>query len=489
MTEFTSKPERTYGLIVGIEEYHETTWNIKGGGPAIDALKFADWLYQRGVPKENIWLCLSPVEENTHLIQQYDFKPEPATEQNLFHIITNFLSQKQGDLLYFFWAGHGLMTSERDRRLICADATKWNWQNIDLNSLLIFLNSDAFLIRNHICIVDACANYVLESKGRPTNLGGKIFSSGQPRKDTQMFVLFATREGEQAKVNAQGKTGYLSQALQEALEQEPPEVWPPNMKAITEKIKQRFEILDKKQLPTYLYCRGWDSDTVVYRPNTSDVTHLDIPHNIPNSNACKFVGREPELKRLHQLLQENNIVAITDVMGQGGVGKTELAIEYSQQHLKDYLGGCCWLYPKGADLRTQLVEFAIVNFQNFSLPDDLSLAGQVSYCWRNWQLGNVLLVFDNVTDIQQIHPYLPSLSSQFKVLITTRQKSGLPYAQLPLNGLSPEAALELLAKLLGKEIVEREPEFAQKLCQLVNYRPLALYLIAAQCPEPGRNLC
>jgi formylglycine-generating enzyme required for sulfatase activity len=267
MSEFIALPERTYGLVIGIEKYLESSWNVKGGGPAHDALKFAQWLCKCGVPKENIQLCLSFLEENSNLIEQSELAIQEATEQNIASLITNFLSEKKGDLLYIFWAGHGLITSERDRRLLCADATKRNWQNLDLNSLLVFLSSEAFQIQNHICIVDACANYILESKERPTNLGGKIFSSGQPRKGSQQFVLLATREGEQAKISAEGKTGYFSQAVREALEEEANDSWPPNMKTITEKVKHRFVGLDKKQLPTYFYCRSWDGDKDVYHPN------------------------------------------------------------------------------------------------------------------------------------------------------------------------------------------------------------------------------
>jgi len=483
MTQFTAKPDQTYGLIVGIERYQESSWDVKGGGPAYDALKFANWLCQRGVPKENIRLCLSPLEGNGNLIEQSELTVEEATEQTIGYIITDFLSQKRGDLLYIFWAGHGLITSERDRKLICADATKRNWQNLDLNSLLVFLSSDAFPIRHHICIVDACANYILESKGRPTNLGGKTFSSGQPRTETQQFVLLATREGEQAKVNSNGKTGYFSQAVREALEQEPLECWPPDMKAIADKVKQQFAGLDKKQLPTYFYSRSWDGDTDFYHPNL-----FNSPHNIPNSNARKFVGREQELERLHQLLQDNNVVAITDMTGQGGVGKTELAIQYSCDYLAEYPGGCCWLSSQTSDLETQLLDFALVNFSEFNLPKGLSLAGQVAYCWKNWQPGKVLLVFDDVKDLKQIQPYLPSSGSRFKVLITTR-RSDLAFAPLPLGELQPDAALKLLAALLGEEQVKQELEFAQKLCKFVGYLPVGLYQVAANYRQPGRGLC
>ncbi|WP_335039099.1 NB-ARC domain-containing protein,Caspase domain-containing protein [Nostoc sp.] len=478
-----AKPERTFGLIVGIEKYHESAWNVPGGGPADDALKFAHWLHLRGVPKENIRLCLSALEENQQLIGECGLNVELATEQNISDIVTNFLSPKSGDLLYIFWAGHGLITSERERRLICADATQQNWQNLDLKSLLDFLASDRFQIRNHICIIDACANYLLESKGRPTDLRGKAFSSGQANPASQQFVLLATREGEKANVNSTEKTGYFSQAVREAFAGANGS-FPPNMREVAETVKQRFNILDKKQLPTYFYYRSWDGDIEKYHFNPSE-----IPHDIPQSQARKFVGRDEQIEQLHQLLQANDVVAITDVTGQGGVGKTELAIQYSWQYLEDYSGGCCWLNPQGINLGTQLVEFGVVNLPNFNLPDGLSLAGQVAYCWKKWQAGKVLLIFDDVKDWMQIKPYLPPKGSRFKVLITTRLNTGLAYPSLPLGGLSEDGALELLAKLLGDEYVQQNTETAKEICKLIGYSPIALYQIAGHSQNRGGVLC
>ncbi|MEH2193539.1 MAG: NB-ARC domain-containing protein [Nostoc sp.] len=478
-----AKPERTFGLIVGIEKYHESTWNVTGGGPADDALKFAHWLHRRGVPKENIRLCLSALVENHQLIGECGLTVEFATEQNISDIVTNFLSPKSGDLLYIFWAGHGLITSERERRLLCADANKQNWQNLDLNSLLVLLGSDKFHIRNHICIIDACANYVLESKGRPTNLGGKAFLSGQPHKDSQQFVLLATREGEKAEVNSENKTGYFSQAVREAFA-EANGNFPPDMKGVTEAVKQRFISLDKKQLPTYFYSRSWDGDI-----EKSHFNPFDIPHNIQQSQARKFVGRDEQLEHLRQLLQVNDVVAISDVTGQGGVGKTELAIQYSWQYLEDYSGGCCWLNPQATDLGTQLINFGMIHFSNFNPPEQLDAIGKVLYCWKNWQAGKVLLIFDDVKDWKQIQPYLPLKGSRFKVLITTRLNRELPYTPMPLGGLSEDAALELLAKLLGDEYVQQEKETARKICKLVGYLPIALYQIAGHSQNGGGVLC
>jgi hypothetical protein len=483
MINLTAKPEQTFALVVGIEKYQETAWNV--GGTAIDAFKFAQWLKLRGVPQENIRLCLSCLDGHQNLCADGDLKIEEATEQNLFAIITDFLSSKSGDLLYIYWAGHGLINSERERRLLCADITQRNWQNIDLDSLLLFLNSDAFAIRRHICIVDACANYLLESNGRPTNLGGRVFSSGKPRTDSQQFVLLATREGEKAKVNSANKTGYFSQAVREALEQEPPEIWPPDMVRIAEKVKQQFPNLHTQQRPTYYFYQTWDGDKSIYHSH-----QFDISHNIPRSNARKFVGRDLELIKLHQLLQENDIVAITDLTGNGGVGKTELAIQYANKYLTEYSGGCCWLYPQNSDVRTQLINFAIIkNFTNSSVISILDeLDTKIFHCWEKWHPGNVLLVFDNVkdTDIEQIQQCLPPSNYQCKVLITTRNGT-LPYERIPLGKLQPEPALELLLKLWGEDLEEKEIELAKQLCEYVDYLPIALYQIATLRRKQGKT--
>jgi hypothetical protein len=52
MTEYTARPEQTYALVVGIEKYKESDWDVKGCRLVENALQFARWLRQRGVPKK-----------------------------------------------------------------------------------------------------------------------------------------------------------------------------------------------------------------------------------------------------------------------------------------------------------------------------------------------------------------------------------------------------------------------------------------------------
>ncbi|MBC1237143.1 FxSxx-COOH system tetratricopeptide repeat protein [Nostoc sp. 2RC] len=199
----------------------------------------------------------------------------------------------------------------------------------------------------------------------------------------------------------------------------------------------------------------------------------------------EFVGREKDLQNLHQLLQENEQVAIAAVAGMGGVGKTELALQYARNHRETYKGGICWLLAKVGDVGIQVVQFARTHL-DLNPPDNLTddpnqkLLAQVQYCFQHWrEEGDVLLVLDDVGEYQQVKPYLPSSSSRFKVLITTRQYLGASIKQLFLDVLQPEAALELLKSFFKEtpQRIEQELVVANQLCEWLGYLPLGLELV------------
>ncbi|MEH2410640.1 tetratricopeptide repeat protein [Nostoc sp.] len=204
----------------------------------------------------------------------------------------------------------------------------------------------------------------------------------------------------------------------------------------------------------------------------------EIHHNIPPAVPFeKFVGREAELQNLHSSLQTSWQVAIVAVAGMGGVGKTQLATQYAKQHLQNYQGGVCWLSAQGIDVGIQILRFFELKFKLIA-PDDWELADRLRYCWKNWQEGEVLLVFDNVTDYKkQVQPYLPPESPRFKVLLTTRQEFDRTLAQLPLGVLKPLAAMKLLKSLVDRERLKSESWVARRICKFLGYLPLALELV------------
>ena len=218
---------------------------------------------------------------------------------------------------------------------------------------------------------------------------------------------------------------------------------------------------------------GVSAQSNAVRPTIKEI-HQNIP---PAVSFETFVGREAELQNLHSSLQTSRQVAIVAVAGMGGVGKTELATQYAKQHLQNYQGGVCWLTAQGIDVGIQILRFAELKFKLIA-PDDWELADRLRYCWQNWQQGEVLLVFDDVTDYRtQVQPYLPPQSPRFKVLLTTRLEFDRTLPQLPLGVLKPLAAMKLLKSLVGRERLKSEPWVARKICQSLGYLALALELV------------
>jgi NB-ARC domain len=205
---------------------------------------------------------------------------------------------------------------------------------------------------------------------------------------------------------------------------------------------------------------------------------VEIPNNVPRSGVAKFIGREPELEQLHTQLQQGNLVSISAVEGMGGVGKTELAIQYTQKHASHYNGGICWLFAREFNIGTQIVGFAQSQL-NLKVPEGLELPDQVAFCWRNWRMGDVLLVLDDVVNYpRDVAPYLPPAAfTRFRVVMTTRIKFGPPIQSLPLGVLSPEQSLELLTVLIGDERVQSELEIAKTICNWLEHLPLGIELV------------
>ena len=164
----------------------------------------------------------------------------------------------------------------------------------------------------------------------------------------------------------------------------------------------------------------------------------------------------------------------------GGVGKTELALQYALQSLtgKQYPGGICWLNARTLDLGTQIVNFART-FLKLQLPDGLELPHQVAHCWQYWLPGDVLVVLDDVTKYEDVKPFLPPTDPhpRFKVLMTTRLQLSKPIKRLDLPMLTPKAALDMLRSYIEDERVNNQLKVAEKLCQWLGFLPLGLELV------------
>jgi hypothetical protein len=231
------------------------------------------------------------------------------------------------------------------------------------------------------------------------------------------------------------------------------------------------------------------------KPKPSDTPpFLEIQ---PPSNVLKgirdpkfFVGRGEELKDLHELLQERGQVMIAAVSGMGGLGKTELAIQYAKQYRHEYLKGICWLQAgEEQNIPTQVVNFTLEIFPSFVVNRDLPPENQVRSCWRQWlnaansghqQSGQekMLVIVDDVTDYEQVAPYLPPEGQRIRVIFTTRwELEGANIVKLALKVLEPKAAIKLLKLLVGKDRIQSQEADAKRLCEWMEYLPLGLELV------------
>lgn len=205
---------------------------------------------------------------------------------------------------------------------------------------------------------------------------------------------------------------------------------------------------------------------------------VSTPQNLTRGGVVKFVGRDQLLDQLHTQLQMDDRIAITAITGMGGIGKTELALQYAISKLlrNQYSAGVCWLEARDREIAIQIITFARVHL-GITPHEDFEINQQVAYCWQHWPEGEVLIIIDDVTSYREIASYLPPSNPRFKLLITTRLDLGSTVNKVPVEELSEESAIDFLKSLTDKERIQIELNEAKMLCKWVGYLPLALELL------------
>jgi tetratricopeptide (TPR) repeat protein len=145
---------------------------------------------------------------------------------------------------------------------------------------------------------------------------------------------------------------------------------------------------------------------------------------VPPKNQ-NFVGRDSMLNQMRSMLVNSSQTAVLlprALYGLGGVGKTQLAIEYAHRHRSDY-DLVWWIAAEDpAEIRRSLVELA----EQLELPVTGDTGGTIRRVHealaRRDKFQHWLLVFDNVGEPASVASLLPS-SRDGHVLITTRESS------------------------------------------------------------------
>ena len=214
-------------------------------------------------------------------------------------------------------------------------------------------------------------------------------------------------------------------------------------------------------------------------------TQREFVHNLPFNPNPFFTGREQLLKNLHEALHRQTAAAITQpqaVHGLGGVGKTQLAVEYAWANHADY-DAILWAGAAAAtDLHANVARLATVLRlpQADAREQEARVAAVLDWLQshRRW-----LLTLDNADtpEAQQavgalLPPGLPG-----HVIVTSR-RGGWPlaYADLEVRVLTPEAAEKFLLERTEKAHFHAGPATEARLVASdLGCLPLALEQAAA----------
>jgi hypothetical protein len=171
------------------------------------------------------------------------------------------------------------------------------------------------------------------------------------------------------------------------------------------------------------------------------------PHNLPEL-PDHFVGREDELAALHTLLEGGNDAAISGVaaLGDGGIGKSLLALAYAYRHLEKYPGGVVYLRGDSPSLVADLALVA----EDWGVPQGESPRETAGIFRQVLQdpTRPALLLLDNLDDLQSLTPEVRAVLPKHpcRRLTTTRLRSIPGMRSLSLDNLREEDADALLTR-------------------------------------------
>lgn len=205
--------------------------------------------------------------------------------------------------------------------------------------------------------------------------------------------------------------------------------------------------------------------------------------NIPPRNP-NFTGRVDLLERLRERLQEGTTTVLPEAIhGMGGVGKTQMAIEYAYRHQSEY--DVVWWIPaeRPGQIGQALVELA----QRLGLGTsaEANIAGPaVREALREGRpYSRWLLIFDNADSPERVRDYFPTGGSG-TILVTSRNRRW--------SVVGPSLEVDVFTREESKELLRRsgspgdlDDAEADRLADALGDLPLALEQAAAWRAETG----
>lgn len=223
---------------------------------------------------------------------------------------------------------------------------------------------------------------------------------------------------------------------------------------------------------------------------------------IPPRNS-HFTGREEELRTLRERLADSSMEVLSQppqtVYGLGGIGKTEIAVEYAHRYAADY-DIVWWVRAEHVDrVRDSFVKLGRqLNLEDAFGYRDRSIwavmdALRKGHPYRRW-----LLIFDNAARPETINEYIPRAPSGGHVIITSREQQWRRITRaegIEVTEFALEESIEFLRKRV--ESLRTAPhagpgdpgyDDARRLAQALDNLPIAMDHAAAYLDETGASV-
>lgn len=224
---------------------------------------------------------------------------------------------------------------------------------------------------------------------------------------------------------------------------------------------------------------------------------VDDPHNVDPSmprpaqlpaRVGHFTGRNVELSTLDALLDDSE-AQVAVITGPAGIGKTALAVQWAHRMAARFPDGQLFVDLHGLSAADALSHA----LRSLGVPGDRLPSGvaEQASLYRSLLHGRrMLVVIDSGATAEDVLPLVPASPGSL-LLVTSRATLAAlathhAVCSVTLDVLARDEALTLLDKLLGAEVVRREPAAVAELARLCDRMPLALRIAAAKLAVTNR---
>ncbi|KAH8698104.1 kinesin light chain [Phaeosphaeriaceae sp. PMI808] len=229
------------------------------------------------------------------------------------------------------------------------------------------------------------------------------------------------------------------------------------------------------------------------------------PSIIPFSQNEFFVGRELQLAELEAKLFSNDQTTTLAIVGPGGTGKSQLALEAAHRTRQNNKN-CSVFWIDASDKDNLYQSYAIVA-QKFRVPgwddEQADIKQIIRHCVAEMSTRQCLLIFDNAEDTTlrsdgpsttepvDLAEYLPKSRLCSAIFTTTNGDTAqalAPQNVIALQELTQDMALMMLQSRLATPLSNTEQQEAEYLLSELLYLPLAVAQAAACMNASGMTV-